>query len=177
VVDDWQRIHDQVEREFACDHAGAEKRRRVLTSGQVRVERQCPRCGHSLGAVKRHPLESAPASALPDYDEDLQRQWWERRSARQQALMQASRQRESAQWWAQYEAYLLTPAWQDRRRRVLERDGRVCQGCLGRSGLPATQAHHLTYEHVGAEFLWELVAVCTECHRRLHPDRLEEDVS
>ena len=33
----------------------------------------------------------------------------------------------------------------------------------------ATQVHHLTYQHVFAEFAFELVAVCDECHARLHP--------
>ena len=34
--------------------------------------------------------------------------------------------------------------------------------------MPATQAHHLTYEHMGDEFLWELKAVCRPCHERWH---------
>jgi len=33
---------------------------------------------------------------------------------------------------------------------------------------PATEVHHLTYQHVGHEFLFELVAICRECHTRWH---------
>jgi 5-methylcytosine-specific restriction endonuclease McrA len=28
--------------------------------------------------------------------------------------------------------------------------------------------HHLTYQNAGNEFLWELVAICRECHARYH---------
>jgi 5-methylcytosine-specific restriction endonuclease McrA len=50
----------------------------------------------------------------------------------------------------------------------LERDGHVCQACLSRK---ATQAHHLSYEFVGHEPLFELVAVCDKCHDHLHKIR------
>ena len=36
-----------------------------------------------------------------------------------------------------------------------------------------TQCHHLTYENVGEEFLFELVALCSDCHERLHQKRRE----
>jgi hypothetical protein len=29
-------------------------------------------------------------------------------------------------------------------------------------------AHHLAYKHVGHEFLFELAALCLECHARVH---------
>jgi 5-methylcytosine-specific restriction endonuclease McrA len=51
------------------------------------------------------------------------------------------------------------------RNRVIKRDGGLCRGC---SEAPATQVHHLTYEHIGNEFDWELVAICRRCHQRYH---------
>lgn len=48
---------------------------------------------------------------------------------------------------------------------MLTRDNYLCQGCRVRR---ATQVHHLTYDHVGNEFLFELVAICETCHTRLH---------
>lgn len=68
---------------------------------------------------------------------------------------------------AQYEAYLRTPAWIDRRDRVMVRAEGWCEGCGLR---PATEVHHLTYKHLFAEFLFELVALCEPCHRRVHPE-------
>ena len=64
-----------------------------------------------------------------------------------------------------YRRYLASDAWQRRRSRVLQRAGGRCEGC---GEHPATEVHHLTYDHVGDEFLFELVALCSECHRRIH---------
>lgn len=64
-----------------------------------------------------------------------------------------------------YRAYLRTPEWQERRLLVLQRAGYICEGCLK---APATQVHHMSYEHCGDEFAWELRAVCDPCHDRYH---------
>ena len=73
-----------------------------------------------------------------------------------------------ADWWAEYDAYLQTAEWQTRRRKVLERARGRCEGCGDRS---ATIVHHLTYKRRGHEMLFDLAAVCEECHRALHPDK------
>jgi 5-methylcytosine-specific restriction endonuclease McrA len=36
-------------------------------------------------------------------------------------------------------------------------------GCQSR----ATQVHHLTYRHLGNEPLFELMAICRDCHEQL----------
>jgi 5-methylcytosine-specific restriction endonuclease McrA len=66
---------------------------------------------------------------------------------------------------AQYMAYLQSREWRERRRLVLQRARGFCERCRKAQ---ATQVHHLTYEHVGNEFLKELVAVCCRCHKRFH---------
>ena len=91
-------------------------------------------------------------------------------------IMQEERQRESdrlereraaksREWWDWYNAYLRSAAWRERAALVRRRAGGVCEGCAMRQ---ATQVHHVTYKHVGNEFLWELRAVCDACHDRIH---------
>lgn len=63
-----------------------------------------------------------------------------------------------------YENYLLCPEWKRKRRFIIERD-KICQGCLD---APIHDVHHLTYAHVGKEFMYELVGLCRECHSRCH---------
>lgn len=75
------------------------------------------------------------------------------------------REEENAAWWDRYSAYLNTPEWRERSRLVIQRAGGICEACRK---APATQAHHLTYEHVFAEPLFELVATCKPCHDRIH---------
>jgi len=81
------------------------------------------------------------------------------------AVYQRSRAEEKRRWRTWYDGYLTTDAWRRRREKVLERAGGVCEGCGERR---AVQVHHRTYAHVGDEFLFELVALCTPCHKRLH---------
>ena len=62
-----------------------------------------------------------------------------------------------------YQAYLQTEGWERTREKVLKRAGYICEGCRER---PATQVHHLNYKDPrGEELLWNLVAVCDQCHK------------
>lgn len=62
-----------------------------------------------------------------------------------------------------YRHHLTSSEWAETRRLAFERSGGLCEGCRRAK---ATQVHHLTYQHVGAELLFELVALCGDCHRR-----------
>lgn len=65
----------------------------------------------------------------------------------------------------EYRHYLNSPEWAEKRAAVLKRSKGICEGCLAE---PATQVHHLTYDHIYDELLWELVAVCRRCHEKAH---------
>lgn len=68
-------------------------------------------------------------------------------------------------WPDLYRAYLRSHEWALKRAKVMRRAGHRCEGC---GDHPATDVHHLSYEHVTQEFLFELVALCTGCHERIH---------
>lgn len=78
--------------------------------------------------------------------------------------MNLDRQAESNEWWRRYNLYLRSPEWRAKAALVLDRAHHRCEACGTR---PATDVHHLTYKHVFDELLWELRAVCTECHEKL----------
>jgi len=63
-----------------------------------------------------------------------------------------------------YYEYLRSPEWKRKRDRVHERDNHTCQICGHRS----EDTHHLTYEHVYDEFLFELVSLCHSCHQKYY---------
>ena len=70
----------------------------------------------------------------------------------------------------EHREYLSTPRWQDKREAVMKRARHHCEGCgayLGERG----QVHHKTYDHWKNEFLFELIYLCKECHRRIHNER------
>jgi 5-methylcytosine-specific restriction endonuclease McrA len=164
-------IYAQANAEFACRHSEVALRRRLVGEGAHQHEqicKQCLRCGKWLETVSKHALSRTAVAELEPYDEQAYPDWQERFRARVRELREAKQQDAQEDWWARYEAYLASPRWQQVSAAVLAREKGICQGCFGRSGLPATQAHHLTYDHVGEEFGWELAAVCIRCHERLH---------
>ena len=63
-----------------------------------------------------------------------------------------------------YAAYLRSPAWKQKRTKVLAAAKGVCLGC----GRRARHVHHRTYERLGCEYDQDLVAVCHDCHRDIH---------
>lgn len=67
----------------------------------------------------------------------------------------------------EYKKYLASERWASKRDKVMGRENGLCEGCREE---PATEVHHLTYEHLFDEFLFELAALCTTCHSRWHED-------
>lgn len=104
-------------------------------------------------------------------ESELRRAEWQAEYAEQQERLRREREQESAKWWRRYTLYLEhDPGWKRRRALVLKRSGGMCEGCGEK---PATQVHHTdyrTYNAIGREMLWELRAICDECHAAITPD-------
>ena len=140
--------------------------------------RQCGKCGATKGVAKATISYAVRDSALPvdegvkvRWTEDLQ-SYWEQYRKYLSVTWENERQDKSREWWAIYNSYLETAAWTRIRSLVFKRAVGTCEACGVR---PPTQVHHLTYDHVTAEFLFELVAVCTACHQRLHAPKEESN--
>lgn len=65
-------------------------------------------------------------------------------------------------------AYLWTREWRSTRRAKLDDVGYRCRVCKQSKDL---QVHHLTYDHVGHEWLEELIVLCRGCHQSVHEQR------
>lgn len=80
-------------------------------------------------------------------------------------------QKKSSEWEqlrSIYHGYLDTANWKIKRKKVLERDDWLCQGCLEEE---ATDVHHLTYDNIYNEFMYQLVSLCEGCHKRIHANK------
>jgi len=153
-----------VREEWRCLHPHKELRVKTNAAGKPMYVEQCVRCGGTDGGRWVSPRLIHDPSSVPQFDEDLAVRFRaEERAASQEVEEQFASN--GAEWWKAYNAYLETAHWREIRRAVIERAGGRCEGCGRRA---ATQAHHLTYVHVGNEFLWELRAVCDHCHTRAH---------
>ena len=119
--------------------------------------------GHYIPAVEYDCKACAQAVIVREKHEKQEREWKARLARWDAEREERERERaeENRRWWAWFRAYLESPAWAARRRAVLSRARGCCEACGWR---PATQVHHLTYDHVGNEPLWELRAICKTCH-------------
>lgn len=158
---------EMIQAEFACSHEESEIRKLTMSNGKPQYVRQCLRCGHNMGAVRKDTL-GIKILQLASFDEDLRTDW----SARRMQRYQDMRGQQDAEWRQRYEAVIESAAWQKKRTKIFERDKGLCQACRLR---PADQVHHLTYKHLGQEPLFDLVAVCLVCHTALHDYRNDEE--
>jgi hypothetical protein len=157
----WEEHYEQ----FRCDHPHSELRERTIARGGKQCVKQCLRCG----AVVSNPIKREIAIAenggdpLALFDEEIITTW----RAATEIAADKIRNAGDADFWRAYDEYLDGPVWREKRKKVFVRSGGVCEGCRD---APAAQVHHLTYAHVGDEFLFELVAVCIDCHKKLHSE-------
>lgn len=68
---------------------------------------------------------------------------------------------------AQYNLYLKSPEWFEKRNAVLQRDQYKCRNCDSKKNI---QVHHKTYANVYNERLTDLVTLCDECHKKYHAE-------
>jgi DNA-directed RNA polymerase subunit M/transcription elongation factor TFIIS len=135
--------------------------KREMKNGALSFWLQCPKCGHAPSAVSKSKLSYEQIANAKRFDSDGPEKFYRKYHEYGLAYDDAKKQTFEAEWWAWYEKYLLSPIWIEKREQVLERDNGICKAC-GKE--KAKQVHHLTYEHVGSEYLFELIAVCMNCH-------------
>lgn len=132
---------------------------------------QCLHCGRAVSNQIKHVEAWAMIDGgepLREWDPSIEAEIHQRhqeRAAAKREAWEAQQATRAGEWWDRYNAHLASEEWAWRRRFVLERAGHVCEGCRRR---PASDVHHLTYEHLGHELLFELVALCRQCHDVAH---------
>ena len=149
-----------------CHHI--ETRITILRScGQIKS--QCLTCGQATSNAMPHSQFSPEfIKSLPDFDTELRDSWW---TGQRQEIVEkmefAKAEAESRLTERRdfYQKYLLSSEWQSKRRQVIARDGGLCQGCRNAQ---IQEVHHLSYDHLGDELLFELIGLCSKCHRKTH---------
>ena len=70
-----------------------------------------------------------------------------------------------------YEKYLDSPAWDRKRKLVIERDKDICVRCRAEGRV----VHHKTYDNIGKEPLSDLIFLCEKCHDGEHQSGVPSD--
>ena len=148
------------EPEHVCDPGTQELRRMETDGGSVQYRLQCTVCGASGNAIAHNRLNVTERENAPPYNRSLREQFYREMAERRH------QQRSAGTTWTEwYAQYLQSYIWKDKRDLVFNRAARVCEAC---GVARATNVHHLTYDHVGAEPLFDLAAVCQSCHDEIH---------
>ncbi len=152
----WAEHH----KKFDCEHEHKAVRVRTISNGSTQYVPQCLRCGKAVG----NPLkkDSCTGIVTKPFDVALYECF---EDDRQIAAEQVSQAFDRDAFIKPYDDYLSSDAWANMRRKVMNRAKDMCEGC---GSNPATEVHHLTYAHVGHEFMFELLALCNSCHERIH---------
>jgi len=66
----------------------------------------------------------------------------------------------------QYDDYIQSDEWDIRRKERLAIDEYTCQDC-GVTGV-SLDVHHLTYDRLGNEPMYDLLSLCRQCHNIEH---------
>lgn len=150
-----------------CSDVKTELRRRKISNGSIQLVQQCLTCGAARSSPVKASTIRNPAT-VRYWDDGLADKFGDHVNLENKA----QRERDRAQFFVEHDAYLKSSEWRKRRLAVLKRANGLCEGC---GYVPSTQVHHLTYDHWKEEFLWELVAICDDCHERVHADRKESN--
>jgi hypothetical protein len=133
-------------------------RRQQYTNGVWHVHFFCPYCNRSLsGSIAREILHEQDIiiKALP-----IQPSWEEVRERKARTMTPAQKLRALP-----YVRYLQTEHWMKVRQQALEYADFRCMICNRETDL---QVHHRTYDRLGEEQPNDVIALCSDCHKKHH---------
>jgi hypothetical protein len=156
-----------------CQHPNVEILCNVLKNGAKQVREQCVQCGKHFGT----PLPHAKIADIDKLRRGTVEHHSEYEAARREELRQIKMRHWSLQFrsgWGsvEYQEYLKSDKWKQKRDAVMRRAHGICEGCGMQN---ATVVHHLHYHNIYEEWLWELVALCRPCHDQSHPEHRAGD--
>lgn len=166
--EEFLALHDAAlkahEESFRCAHKVQVLTARIVKGGGKQIVYQCQQCGDSDNQPVAHKKvqEVSDGLPIPPFDYALRSEW---KAQRKESLIAINQRFSREAFRAAEERYLKTPRWRAMRALVLSRAKGKCEGCGTKA---ATEVHHLNYDHAGNELLFELVALCRDCHKRIH---------
>jgi hypothetical protein len=154
-----------------CEHPQIELGRVVYPNASIHIRKVCLSCGEFVGdTVKKGPQHDQ----LPPIEYiDIRDKYRKARDAGWKEILQKHarlQRKRDAGFQKEYAAYLSSKNWKEKRQKVLARAKFICEGCLEK---PAAVIHHTSYARIYRELLFDLVALCHDCHAVCHPDKAE----
>lgn len=142
----------------------------INSAGTYQLRSQCQSCGYSNRKIhKQSELNDfkikAKLGQLPEYSSMRSDSVYNTYYDYISIIHENERSHKKNLWFSEHNEYLNSEEWKRKRIKILERDKHLCQGCLSRQ---ATEVHHITYKNWKKEFAFELLSLCSPCHKRYH---------
>jgi len=153
---------------FYCKH---NHQKRVKSEDGYFTFHQCSTCGCIIeGTTEEYQNEEIDIPTLDcekqeAYEEYMRCVQFKNKNGYQPKMNSSCKSYIDNLWHDWYNQYLQTNEWKERRQSVIKRENGLCQGC---QNAPIEEIHHLTYKCVGIEPLFQLVGLCSECHKLIH---------
>jgi len=149
-----------------CEH---EETRLTRMTHCNQIKHQCQHCGQSVGnAISHNSIPPEQLASLHEFDYEFRDLMSERRAEERIQIshsVAADAQAKLQERKALYEDHLASDKWKNLRRQVISREQGICQGCRQNQ---IQDIHHMSYDHLGDELLFELIGLCRECHKKTH---------
>ena len=162
---------------YKCEHYEQEIREITYSNESKHYVFQCLKCGSNIKGVKKDLV----VGRINSFDIAIQENFTNQQTKeidyitseydKKLKLLEDNNKKEQIKtdkWY--HNEYLKSPEWLIKKNKVLLRSQGICEGCRESE---AMVVHHLTYEHIGDEFLFELVALCKECHYKIHKKSID----
>lgn len=153
---------------FQClgaSHTPGDIVRNYDSSGRAFYKMQCYNCYKTYGPMIPHENVSKNVKNFDDEYYQKSREKLEADLYRLNDVFEKMTQKYTQARKEKYHDYLASAEWKEKANRVKKRANFICEGCLENK---ATEVHHLTYENLYDEFMFELMALCSRCHRKIH---------
>jgi hypothetical protein len=156
---------------YECKHESIKLIRHFIKNGSVQIKKACVNCGESFSSpIKKEPCHDD----LDAYNlEDVRKKYEIEKFEIQKNIIlkyNENQNKSVSDWWKEYDIYLSSKEWKEKRELKLTERDYLCEGC-GKE--EATEVHHTpnSYDRIPYEMLFELRALCSFCHSMLHLDK------
>jgi len=131
----------------------------------LRYQKQCMQCYRITNQIQKISIPST--TKIYPRAELNRRELWEAVKGIRDEMTGIIESHHRKDFFVWYQEYLFSSQWKEKARQVLTRDDGQCKAILSGCLRSANQVHHLSYQHVGNEPLFELISVCSACHDKI----------
>jgi len=157
-----------------CEHEKFEVLNLEMSNGKSMLKKYCLQCEHTFD----NPLKQSDynISKLRKSTNEKYHEWRQKKTQSDMfefyEIIKNRLSIKSVIAKSEYKEYIETDWWKSLRKKILIRDNYTCQICKCK----AEEVHHLTYQHKGKEYSFELVSLCHNCHlKHYHPEQIRPE--